>query len=197
LALLIIYTGLIALGAVYNSEISQEASRTDILIQLSENALGSFGQGFLSVLVALACFTTAVGIITGVADYFRGLFNNSNLVYQIVAIASCVFGVLVGKFNVDFIIQIAFPVLMIIYPVTIVLILLNVIPIKLASPKVFKCVVVVAILFSIPDALNVIFPESDVIQKVIFVIPLANYSLAWVLPSFITFFVANLLTSKR
>ena len=190
--LLVIYAGLIALGAHFNVEIPQNASRTEILMQLSTTTLGRIGAAFLSVLVALACFTTAVGIITGVADYFRGFFNNSNLMYRITAVIGCAFGVLVGQFNVGFIIQVAIPVLMVIYPVTIVLIILNVMSYKWASKRVFKAVVFTAILFSIPDVLNIFYAERELMKQVIAFIPLGQYSLAWVLPSFIVFLVSNL-----
>lgn len=197
LGLLIIYAGLIALGAYFNSEIPVEATRTDLLIQLSETTLGRFGTVFLSVLVALACFTTAVGITIGVADYFRGFFNNSNLAYQITAIISCIFGVLVGQFDVSYIINIAIPVLMIAYPVTIVLILLNVLPRGLTRVRVFRSVVLMAIIFSIPDALNVIFSTSEFVKTMVSYIPLAEYSLGWVLPCFLTFISFNMFRKKR
>jgi LIVCS family branched-chain amino acid:cation transporter len=189
--LLIIYAGLIALGASFNSEIPKEASRIEILTQLSTSTLGYIGTTFLSILVALACFTTAVGIVTGVSDYFRGFFNNSNLIYKITAVFSCVFGVLIGQFNVDFIIEIAIPILMIIYPVTIVLIILNVLPDKYTSGFVFKAVVITAILFSIPDAFPLDFDSSNVVINLIEKIPLIKYSLAWVLPSIFVFVLAN------
>ncbi|WP_375238050.1 branched-chain amino acid transport system II carrier protein [Aurantibacter sp.] len=190
--LLIIYAGLIALGAVFNSLIPKYATRIEILTQLSTSTLGQMGTTFLSVLVALACFTTAVGIITGVADYFKGFFNDSDLVYKIVAVLGCVFGVLIGKFDVHFIIEIAIPILMIIYPVTIVLIILNVLPDKYTSRIVFKAVVVTAMLFSIPDAFPLDFNSSNVIISLIEKIPLIKENLAWVLPSILVFVLANL-----
>lgn len=189
--LLLIYAGLIALGAFYNSEIAEDASRTEILNQLSTITLGEIGTSFLSVLVALACFTTAVGIITGVSDYFKGFFNESTFVYKVTAIVSCAFGAFVGMFDVSFIIHIAIPVLMIIYPVTIVLIILNVLPNKYASSFVFKAVVITAILFSIPDALALDDSNTSFIASCIKKIPLVEHHLAWVLPSLFVFVIAN------
>ena len=61
---------------------------------------------------------------------------------------------MVGQFNVGHIIAVAVPALMFIYPITIVLILLNVIPEQWSSSKVFKRVVSVTVLFSIPDFLG-------------------------------------------
>ena len=88
--------------------------------------------------MALACFTTAVGIITGTADYFKGLINNSQTVYVITATIACAIGVIVGQLDFNSIIVIALPVLLFIYPITIVLILLNAIPNKYATALVFR-----------------------------------------------------------
>lgn len=193
--LLIIYAGLILCGSLFQSKFSIDANRTDVLIGLSKFTLGHIGSMFLSVLVALACFTTAVGIVTGTSDYVKELFKGSQLSYTITAIFGCIIGVLVGSFNVGFIIDIALPALMFIYPITIVLILLNVIPDKYASVSVFRSVVLITFLFSIPDFLKFLIP-IDRIRGIIDVIPLANFSLGWLLPSVITFILINLYMIK-
>jgi LIVCS family branched-chain amino acid:cation transporter len=192
LGLLTIYGGLIVVGALYNNQFAEEVTRTQLLSGLSLKTLGNTGTVFLSVLVALACFTTAVGIITGTADFFKGLFKESQLAYLLTAIIACVLGIAVGQFDVHYIIKIAVPALMFIYPITIVLILLNVLSEKYASPTVFKIVVIVTILFSLPDFLNVI-GFSDSIKEITNTIPLAQYSLGWVLPALLTFLLVNVL----
>ena len=141
-------------------------------------------------MVALACFTTAVGIVTGTADYFKGLFNNSQKAYTITAVLGCLFGILVGQLDFHSIIVIALPILMLIYPITIVLILLNVLPEKLASATIFKSVVGVTFLFSIPDFLKfIINPES--LTGVQSYIPFSEFSLGWVLPAIFVFVFVN------
>ncbi len=193
ICLLVIYTGLILTSSLYNSTFSPEASRTEILTSLSTQTLGEIGTTFLSMLVALACFTTAVGIITGTADYVMGLFKNSQLAYTITAVASCIIGVVVGQFDVHYIINIALPALMFIYPITIVLILLNLSPNKFASDTVFKGVVIMTFIFSIPDFLKFIIPVEN-IEGIINNIPFAKQSLGWVIPAIITFFMLNIKT---
>ena len=143
------------------------------------------------MLIALACFTTAVGIITGTADYFKGLFNNSQKVYVITSIIGCLVGVLVGQMNFHSIIVIALPVLMFIYPITIVLILLNILKDKYATPLVFRAVVLVTFIFSIPDFLGFIIPAES-LNGIKSLIPFSQYHLGWVIPSVITFLVLNL-----
>ncbi len=196
IGLFLIYTGLISIGSIYIGVTAETLTRADLLIGLSTNTLGSFGTVFLSVLIALACFTTAVGIVTGTSDYFKGLFKDSNLAYTLTAVLSCILGVIVGSYNVGFIIDIALPVLMFIYPITIILILLNVIPDRFATPNVFKWVVLMTFLFSIVDFLKFIVP-LEMLQTVIDFIPWANYSLGWVLPAMATFIMVNILQLKR
>lgn len=189
--LLLIYGGLISSGAILSSTFGENATRTEILTSLSTQTLGNIGTSFLSVLVALACFTTGVGIITGAADYVKGLFKDSQQAYFIAAFLSCVLGVLIGQFDVHYIINVAIPALMFIYPITIILILLNVMPNKLANPIVFKGVVIVTFLFSIPDFLGSL-KLGEVLEPIVKWIPLSSQSLGWILPALLTFVLLNL-----
>ena len=197
LGLFVIYAGLISVGAFYGSEInvdstlSNDMQRATLLRGISISSLGVYGNTILSILISLACFTTAVGIIAGTADYFKGLLNNSQLVYVITAMVSCIVGVGVGQLDFHSIIMIALPVLMFIYPITIVLILLNVVPERLASKQIFRWTVIMTFLFSIPDFLGFILPKES-LDGVIGYIPLAKYNLGWVFPALLSFLVLNI-----
>jgi LIVCS family branched-chain amino acid:cation transporter len=111
--LFIIYSGMIAVGAMHNTEFEATISRPELLTGLSLKTLGNIGNLFLSVLIALACFTTAVSVIVGTADFFKGLFKESQLAYTITASLACLLGVLVGQMDVKYIIDVALPVLII------------------------------------------------------------------------------------
>ncbi|WP_237277370.1 branched-chain amino acid transport system II carrier protein [Tenacibaculum ovolyticum] len=200
--LFVIYAGLISVGAFYGSEIlvdgtlSSDMQRANLLRGISIATLGNIGNVFLSTLIALACFTTAIGIITGTADYFKGLFKNSQKAYIITAVIGCLIGVLVGQLNFHSIIIIALPILMFIYPITIVLILLNIAPKNLATSIVFKVVVLVTFIFSIPDFLEFIINKEH-LTSIKNIIPLANQHLGWVLPAILSFIIANIIKTKK
>ena len=200
--LFIIYTGLIAVGAFYGSEIFVDGSlnndmqRANLLRGISLATLGNIGNTFLSVLISLACFTTAVGIVTGTADYFKGLFKDSQIVYVATAVLGCLIGILVGQLDFHSIVVIALPVLMFIYPITIILILLNVLPERLASKGVFRVVVFITFMFSIPDFLKFIIP-AERLEGIQSFIPLSQYSLGWVLPALVVFVLVNLMQKKE
>ena len=191
LGLLMIYTGLIFTGAVMQGEFEPTISRTSLITGISKITLGSKANLFLGILVSLACFTTAVGIVAGTADFVKSRFPKSKKAYLITALVSCFLGVLMGQFNVDYIIAIALPILMFIYPITIVLILLNVVPEKFGSSRVFRAVVFTTILFSIPDFLGSI-GLSSYIESITRWIPLSKLSMGWVLPALVVFILANI-----
>jgi len=196
LGLFIIYGGLIVLGAFYNTEFESDITRTELLAGLSIKTLGNIGALFLSVLVGLACFTTAVSIIVGTADFFKGLFHDAQWVYTITAVISCGLGIAIGQFDVHYIINVALPILMFIYPITVVLILLNILAEKYASKMVFRSVVLVTFLFSIPDVLQFLIPKEKLLA-VIALIPFGQYSLGWLLPALLVFIGVNWYENKK
>tara|TARA_R110002050_G_scaffold48356_3_gene112581 strand:+ start:155470 stop:156753 length:1284 start_codon:yes stop_codon:yes gene_type:complete len=196
LALFIIYAGLISTGALMHNEFMPDISRIELLNSISIKTLGSKANLLLSLLVSLACFTTAVGIVAGTADFAKHLCKGSDKVYLTTATVGCILGVVMGQFNVGYIVAIAIPALMFIYPITIVLILLNVVPDRLATSKVFKIVVVITIIFSIPDFLDTLEMGNSLVGLKNY-IPLSRFNMGWVLPALLSFVLVNLFEGKR
>ena len=60
-----------------------------------------------------------VGIVIGVSDYFTEILGGKKSIYLGIATACCLLGIVIGQFNVHYIFDIALPVLMFIYPITI------------------------------------------------------------------------------
>jgi LIVCS family branched-chain amino acid:cation transporter len=185
-----IYAGLIAIGAFYNNSFPEDITRTDLLLGLATQTLGNIGATFVGVLVALACFTTAVAIIVSIADFFEALFNHNHKIYVITTVICCLTGIIVGSFDVGFIIYAAIPALMLLYPISIALIILNIVPDHWASPLVFRTVIFTTFLFSLPDILK-FFLGEDFFEPIISYVPLAQHNLGWVIPSVTAFVVTN------
>ncbi len=188
LALLIVYSGLIYTGAVVNAEFPQDISRVGLLSGISFLNLGNSGGVALALLVTLACFTTAVGIVTGTADFMATTIKKPGI-YPFTVVVGCVLGVIMGAFSVNQIIDIALPVLMIIYPLTIILILLNILPQRHRSKIVMRSVVLVTIILSLPDVFKIYWTEEQ-LEGLLQWVPLSSYNLGWVFPAIITFAVA-------
>ncbi len=188
--LLLVYGGLIFNGARVNSEFPGDITRTQLLSGISFLNLGAMAQISLAILVALACFTTAVGIITGTADFMTERINKP-YVYPVTVSVACLLGILMGALSVNAIIEIALPVLMLIYPLTIILILLNVMPAKFRTILVMRTTVIATIIFSLPDALKYVL-TTELFEEIQIWIPLAIYGLGWVIPSVLAFFIGML-----
>ena len=95
-----------------------------------------------------------------------------------------------GQFNVGYIIAVALPALMFMYPVTIVLILLNLVPEKWSSAVVFRTVVLATLLFSIPDFLGSVGLGSSMAPITTY-IPFCTVHMGWVLPALLSFTLSN------
>ncbi len=193
MGLLFVYGSLILTGALFHGMFSEDISRTELLSGISKATLGNSANLFLSLLVSLACFTTAVGIVTGAADFVKSRYPNRRYAYLVTALLGCFLGILMGQFEVGYIIAIALPALMFIYPITIILILLNVLPRSYTSPLVFKAVVFTTIIFSIPDFLGSLGLEMSWWAW----IPLSGYKLGWVLPSVAVFLFLLLIRGNK
>nr|WP_304608084.1 branched-chain amino acid transport system II carrier protein [Lentiprolixibacter aurantiacus] len=192
MGLLTIYGGLILSGALLQDQFDPEMNRTGLVSAISSFTLGNQANLLLSVLISLACFTTAVGIVTGTADFVKSRFDNSQKAYAITALTGSFLGVLMGQLNVDYIIAVAVPALMFIYPLTIVLIILNALPEKWTSVQVFRWVAGATVVFSIPDFLSSL-GVSGLTNTIAGYIPFAAVNLGWSLPALAVFLIVNLL----
>ena len=83
------------------------------------------GKILLSAIVALACVTTAVALVSSAADFFSRLFKNK-ISYQALLIIDCVIGALICDIGLENIIRFADPVLGVVYPpfITVVVLLI-------------------------------------------------------------------------
>lgn len=196
LGLFLIYAGLIFSGSLMHGSFNAEVTRTALLSGMAILSLGTIGNLGLSILVSLACFTTAVGIVTGTSDFVKSRFKDSQMAYTLTAVIGCILGVVMGQFNVAYIIAVALPALMFIYPITIALILLHVVPEKYASVEVFKAVVIATIVFSIPDFLGSVGLSEELVSLQEY-IPLSTYSMGWVVPGLLVFVLMNILKIKK
>ena len=143
------------------------------------HVLGGVGGLLLSIAVGISCFTTAVGIITGGADFFKEITKGDERTYRIFVTILCVYCVIVAPYGVEYIIKIAYPVLVLFYPVVIVLIFLHLLPSYLASKTVFKVVSLVTFVTTIPlflEQLGYHFFEVP--------FPLHEYGVSWLFPAF-------------
>lgn len=134
--LCIVYGGLLYIGATTSSIDLGEIGRVPLLIYIAENLLGALGKVVLSIAMALACLTTAIGLTSTVGTFFNKASKNK-LSYKAVVIISTIFSAYFAVMGVDFIVKFSVPILLALYPVSIVLIFLNLFPNIFKSKSVY------------------------------------------------------------
>jgi LIVCS family branched-chain amino acid:cation transporter len=183
-----VYGGLMYLGTQTSTLFPADIARTKLVMQIVKLDLGSIGAVLLGLCVALACLTTAIGLLASGAEFFAKVSKNKISYKTAAVIMACVSGLIATK-NVDAIITLAGPVLQILYPIVIVLIAITLLGDKVKSNTVVAVTTYTAIFISILDTINSIYPNSIVFIKYI---PLASVGFSWLIPTLMAFVISNL-----
>lgn len=186
----LIYFSLMYLGARVSGV--GAFSTTSAALYLAEITLGSAGKIAFGICVATACLTTSVGLVAIASDWFARFTPIS---YKMWSVIICVFSGVMAIGGVDFIIQLSVPVLCILYPVTIILILLNVFGVKhvLVYRAATYTTLVVIILEEVFSKILHVTPITNFLAK----IPMAESGFVWVVPCLIGMAVAFVIAPIR
>jgi branched-chain amino acid:cation transporter, LIVCS family len=180
--LLIVYGGLLFIGATGGGHFPKDIESTALLTGLVQNLLGDYGTIFLAVAVALACLTTAIGITASIADFLSQLTNNK-VNYRTWVLVICVSGVSVGLLGVENIINFALPLFLGLYPLSIVIVFLGVFRKYIPNAGAYKGAVLLTVLISVFEMLGAYGLEIKLANDLISMIPLSANGLAWLLPA--------------
>lgn len=183
--LLLILMGAMSLGRFKGSDNGGVAFN-----QIVNEYGGAFGQALLAFLLTVTCLTTAVGLVAAFAQDFHKHFPKVS--YHTWLALSCLASFLAANFGLDQIIAWSTPMLMFLYPLSMVLILLS-----CFSPLFKKDGVVYfwVILFTVVPALGdmvVAFPgvvsQSSfglAVAAVRNTLPMASMGLSWLVPALV------------
>ena len=202
-AMSIIYTGLSFMGGASANILDDFANGAVILSQISEHYLGSLGHILLSIIVFVACLKTAIGLVSACSEMFEEMIKNK-ISYKTYCVIFSVVSLLIANLGLKQIITLSLPVLMFIYPISIVLIAISIISIFMGKRKfVYQLSLAVTAAFAFLDFLKT---SPDFISKapmVLRILDYANNSLpgyetgfAWVMPAVIAFIVGLIIDKK-
>ena len=189
--LLIVYFGLTYLGATSASLFSLDISRAELVIGIVERLLGKAGLVIFAVVVALACMTTAVALVSSAASFFEKL-TKGRLSYAVLVTVICVSSAVISNLGLDRIVAVASPILDIVYPPTLVLIALSWFGDRL-SRGVYRWAVIGALLASVLSTISLYGVSVPIIDT----LPLASLGLGWIVPSAVFGLVAYVIGRLR
>lgn len=189
LGLALVYGGLLYLGAMANGN-NLNLGKAELVMYLAKNSLGSLGVMAFGICAIVACLTTSIALVATVSNFFAA---KSKFSYKTITIVTCVISTILGATGLGFIVDIAVPILIILYPVTIILIILNILKIK--NTRVFKVSVTIGLIFSVFEVLAS-FNISPVLTAVFNSLPMASEGFAWLAPTLIGSVAAALIKNE-
>ena len=145
----------------------------------------------LSGIVTLACLTTAIGLIVAISSYFNEILPI--LSYRIYAVIFTLISFVIASQGLNSIISGAVPVLMIIYPITIVLIALVFIdkalkgmP-NLALQLPIYSTVIISVLSVVKSQLGKESPLRGNLEAILSRLPFHGADMEWMVPAVVMF----------
>ncbi|MCQ1530666.1 branched-chain amino acid transport system II carrier protein, partial [Lutispora saccharofermentans] len=198
LGLLIIYGGLLYIGATGTDLFPADVEKTALLTGLVNKLLGNTGTTILSLAVTFACLTTAIGAMAGAAGFFERVTNH-RIKYKKIVIISAIIGVIISSLKVEQIANLAGPLLSIIYPVLIVLIIFGMFNQFLPKTKkgLYAGAVYTTLIISILETLPAFGIKIGTVGNLIAKLPLASIGFSWIIPAIIGGFAGWLLYKNK
>lgn len=172
-----VYISLFFLGATSATVAAGADNGGAILSLYVQSLFGPSGQLVLSVIVLLACLTTAIGLVSACSDYFSSLTPLSYKTWVIINGVACA---TVANVGLSQLISLSVPVLFALYPVAIALVALTFLRSRFPNPKAaYRVVVLVSLLFALIDGAKVAGIDVSAMNM----LPLFEIGMGWLLPT--------------
>ena len=124
LLMAVIYLLVTVVGAQSRGQLEISANGGEALAQIAGHYFGSAGAVILAAPVTIACLDTAVGLVTSCSETFVKIFPGGPS-YRVWAVIFSLVSFLIANLGLNTILAYSTPVLMFLYPLSIVLILLT------------------------------------------------------------------------
>ena len=204
LLMALIYLLVTVVGAQSRGAFPAAANGGEALAQIAEHYFGAAGALILAATVTIACLKTAVGLITSCSETFVELFPQGPG-YRVWAVIFCVVSFLIANLGLNAILNYSTPVLMFLYPLSIVLILLTLGGRLFGNhPTVLRwtigCTAVAALadlLRTLPEGTRAVLHLEGVVSLAETWLPLCKAGFGWLVPALIGLVIGLVLRRVR
>ena len=204
LLMALIYLLVTVVGAQSRGAFPAAANGGEALAQIAEHYFGAAGALILAATVTIACLKTAVGLITSCSETFVELFPQGPG-YRVWAVIFCVVSFLIANLGLNAILNYSTPVLMFLYPLSIVLILLTLGGRLFGNhPTVLRwtigCTAVAALadlLRTLPEGTRAVLHLEGVVTLAETWLPLCKAGFGWLVPALIGLVIGLVLRRAR
>lgn len=194
--LMAIYMMLAYLGASASATFSDAKNGAELLSKITQNLYGNLGMLLLGAIFLLACLTTTIGLVSSASEFFSTLVKGTS--YKFWAILWSVISFCVANVGLNALLAYSIPVLVAIYPITIMLIILGLIDNFILSSKIIyrPCIYLVCVI-GVINGLDVGGLKVPFLTEFISQMPFYDIQLGWVIPEIVCFIVTYIVFILR
>lgn len=179
-----VYIAIAYIGATSVDVVGVQDNGGAILSIVATHFFGPFGTILLAIVFGGACLTTSIGLVSATGEFLTQRFKR--LSYPVTIGILCLFSFTMANLGLSQLISVSLPILIIIYPITIVLIALSIVhPIKPIPSSVYIGAITGAGIVSIYDGLVMAGFEVLAISNLLSLLPFYGYGIGWLLPSIV------------
>ncbi|WP_416198823.1 MAG: Branched-chain amino acid transport system carrier protein [Sporanaerobacter sp.] len=192
----IVYGGLLYLGATGSSVFVQGTEKVSLITNITKTILGNSGKIILGICVYSACLTTAVGLTATVGHFFSNL-SKEKFSYKTIVIISTIMSTIISNTSVESIITFADPILKIVYPIAIILVVINVFDNLIEDKKIYLGATIGTFCVSLVDGLAAMGVDTSFIGDFIQSLPFSDSGFGWMLPAILGIILTHLITKIK
>lgn len=197
--LFVVYMMLAHVGASSISKFSNTSNGAEILADVMKYLYGNFGAVLLACMFTVACLNIGVGLTTSLSQYFHSMVRR--VPYKVWATIWVLWSYMLANLGLNKIMEYSVPVLLAIYPASLVLIVLALLDkyIK-GSSTVYRFAIYPTVVISIIHTLDKINIEIPLASSLVKKLPLQSADLGWLSAAGICFvigFIISKVTEKN
>ncbi|HLR35766.1 MAG TPA: branched-chain amino acid transport system II carrier protein [Tissierellales bacterium] len=192
----IVYGGLLYLGATGSSVFPPDMEKVALTTNITNTILGSWGEVVLGLCVYSACLTTSVGLTATIGHFFNKI-SKDKIKYETIVIISTIISITISNIGVESIITFADPILKIVYPIAIVLVIINVFDNLIENKRIYLGATIGTFCVSLVDGLSAMGINTSYISKVVQTFPFADSGFGWMLPAILGIILTHLITKIK
>ena len=165
-----------------------------VLSSFSKYLFGNFGLVLIGLIFTIACVTISISLVTSTATFFTDLFKGRFGYKSILRILILV-SFIVSNLGLDQILKYTSSLIVVVYPVSVVLILMALLNKYIKSDKlVYRSSTYVVFLIALVDGLSLLNIKIPFIYNLFMKLPLSDVGLSWVIPSIVVFIITMIIS---
>lgn len=188
----IVYAGYVWIGASASGKLQGITEHTTLTVSSVQLLAGTAGRVILAMIIFLACCTTATGLIVTATEYFHTLFNQK-VSYKLLAFIITGISYGISIIGVGGIIYIASPLLEVMYPVVIILIVLNLLGDWVKYDYAFHGALLAAAPVIVLNVMNMFDPTKPMSTRYLIYFPLGKEGFGAFVPAIVGAVLGSLL----